>query len=230
MLKQGSAHERRRAATREAIIDAAVAMVRADPGAPFSHEAIAAKTGIAARTVYRHFPTRADLTTAFWVRIRDDTGTRWPETESGIAYSVKALFRQFEKHSAFTRAAITAAAATNHPAHGSAEGRAAFAHSLEGVLDRLPAAQGQQLIAACVAIYSAPFWQMLRDRGQLSSTAAAETAAWLLDAVIAQARRAARSRTSAVRRTGEQNHASTRNVSRSSSRRRAHQRATQRPR
>jgi hypothetical protein len=35
---------------------------------------------------------------------------------------------------------------------------------------------GAQLIAACVSIYSAPFWQMLRDRGQLSAEAAAESA------------------------------------------------------
>jgi AcrR family transcriptional regulator len=218
-------------ATREAIIDAAVVMLREDPGAPFSHEVIAARTGIAARTIYRHFPTRADLTSAFWVRIRDDTGTRWPETESGIATSVKALFRQFERHAPFVRAAIAAAAATNHPAHGSAEGRAAFGHALEGLLDRLPPGQGQQLIAACLAIYSAPFWQMLRDRGQLSSTAAAETAAWVLEAAIGQARRrAGRSRTSSRRRTGAQDHASSSDVSRPSGGRRTYGRATERRR
>lgn len=208
MPERASAHERRRAATREAIIDAAVAMLRQNPGAPFSHEVLAEKTGIAARTIYRHFPTRADLTTAFWGRIRDDTGTRWPETESGIATSVKTLFRQFERHAPFVRAAIAAAAATNSPVHGSAEGRAAFGHALAGLLERLPAAEQQQLIAACLAVYSAPFWQMLRDRGQLSSTAAAETAARVLEAAIGEARRrATRSGTAARRRTGEQDHA-----------------------
>ena len=189
MAERASAHARQKVATREIILDAAVALLEEHPGATFSHEAIAERTGIAARTVYRHFPTRSDLTSAYWLRIRDQAGIRWPETETGIARSVRTLFRQFERHSAFVRASITAAAATEHPTHGSAEGRAAFARSLESLLARLPSRQGQQLIAACVAIYSAPFWQMLRDRGQLSHAAAAETAAWVLDAVIVAARR-----------------------------------------
>ena len=59
MRVSASGHERRK------IVDAAVAMLRENPAAPFSHETIAEKTGIAARTIYRHFPTRADLTAAF---------------------------------------------------------------------------------------------------------------------------------------------------------------------
>jgi hypothetical protein len=69
--------------------------------------------------------------------------------------------------------------------------RRAFFGLRDGRWTGLPAAQGHQLIAACVAIYSAPFWQMLREGGQLSERAAAETATWVLDAVIAEARRRA---------------------------------------
>lgn len=186
MTGSGSAHDRHRAATRGTILDAAMAMLRDEPAEPFSHEAIAARTGLAARTVYRHFPARADLVGALWTRLRDETGTRWPTTEQDIARSIRAQFRQFETHAALVRASIVASAtAGNYQVHGSAEGRAAFRQSLAPLLQRLPAAEANRLVAICVAIYSAPFWQMLRDRGQLSASDAREAASWAIEAIIA---------------------------------------------
>ena len=185
--------ERQRAATRRAILDAALRLLRDEPGAPFSHETVAARAGVAARTVYRHFPARVDLTAALWEHLRDSMGTRWPSAEGEIVPAVRALFDQFEAHAPLTRASIAAAASTGYPVHGSAEGRAAFRRSLAAVLAALPTAEGDRLVAACVAIYSAPFWQMLRERGQLSAAEAREAGADAMDAVLAAARtRAAR--------------------------------------
>ena len=75
-------------------------MLREEPESTISHEAIADRSGIAARTVYRHFPTRGHLGAALWARIRDETGTRWPTTEADIVPAVRAQFAQFEKHEA----------------------------------------------------------------------------------------------------------------------------------
>lgn len=183
-----SAHARQRATTRTAILDAALALVREEPTEPFSHEAIAVRTGVAARTVYRHFPTRAALVGALWERMRDETGTSWPTTEADILPAVRAQFARFEAHASFARAAIVASASADYPTYGSAEGRAAFRQSLAAVLRNLPNEEGDRLVALCVAIYSAPFWQMLRDRGQLAAEDAAEAAARALEAVIGAAR------------------------------------------
>jgi AcrR family transcriptional regulator len=185
--------ERQRAATRAAILDAALRLLREEPAAPFSHETVAERAAVAARTVYRHFPARADLTLALWERIRDTTGTRWPRTEAAILPSLRVTFAQFEEHEALTRAAIASAANTGHPVHGSAEGRAAFREALSELLAELPPDEGDRLVAGCLAIYSAPFWQMLRDRGQLSADGAREAGAAAMDALLAAARaRAAR--------------------------------------
>lgn len=183
-----SAHARQRATTRTAILDAALAMVYTEPTEPFSHEAIAVRTGIAARTVYRHFPTRAALVGALWERMRDDTGTRWPTSEADIAPAVREQFARFEAHAPLARAAIVASASADYPTYGSAEGRAAFRQSLAAVLRDLSPEEGDRLVALCVAIYSAPFWQLLRDRGQLAPNDAAEAAALALEAVIGAAR------------------------------------------
>ena len=185
--------DRQRAATRQAIVDAALRLLREEPATPFSHEAVAERARVAARTVYRHFPARADLTLALWQRIRDTTGTRWPRTESAILPALRVTFAQFEDHEALTRAAIATAASTGHPVHGSAEGRAAFREALADLLAVLPPDDGDRVVASCLAIYSAPFWQMLRDRGQLAPEDAREAGAAALDAVLTAARaRAAR--------------------------------------
>src|SRR5688500_260830 len=128
-----SAHDRQRESTRKAILDSAMTMLRQEPASTISHEAVAERSGIAARTVYRHFPTRGHLGAALWARIRDETGTRWPATEAEIVPAVRAQFAQFEKHEAFVRATMFASATTDVRAQGSAEGRAAFGESLAAV-------------------------------------------------------------------------------------------------
>ena len=184
-----SAHDRQRESTRKAILDSAMTMLREDPASAISHEAIADRSGIAARTVYRHFPTRGHLGAAMWARIRDDTGTRWPATEAEIIPAVRAQFAQFDRHEAFVRATMFAMATSDARAQGSAEGRAAFGQSLAAITRDLSPAEGRRLIAACMAIYSAPFWQMLRDRGKLSAPEARDAAAMALEAVISEAKK-----------------------------------------
>lgn len=193
-LQVRSAHDRQRESTRRAILDSAMTMLREEPASTISHEAIADRSGIAARTVYRHFPTRGHLGAALWARIRDETGTRWPTTEAEIGPAVRAQFAQFEKHEAFVRASLFAAATADITEQGSAEGRAAFGQSLAAVTRGLSPAEAKRLIAVCVAIYSAPFWQMLRDRGKLSAPEAREAAAMAIEAVISAAKNRSRAR------------------------------------
>lgn len=179
--------ERQRLATRVAILNAAMWMLQEEPSVYFAHESVAERASVAARTVYRHFPTRADLTLALWERLRDRTGTRWPRTEEEIVPALRTTFAQFDAQNALTRAALSAGSNTQHAVHGSAEGRAAFREALNQLLAVLPGDEGDRLIAGCVAIYSAPFWQMLRDRGQLRPVEAQEAGAAAMNALLAAA-------------------------------------------
>jgi AcrR family transcriptional regulator len=193
-----SASSRQRAATHNAIIDASLRMLREEAGIPLSHEAVAERAGVADRTVFRHFPTRTDLTAALWERLRDETGTRWPSTEKEIVPMIRQLFDQFEQNATLVRTALRSSANSEYPVHGSAEGRAAFRRSLSGLLARLSKPDGDRLVATAVAIYSAPFWQMLRDRGKLSAKDAREAAATAIDATIVAARASARAKRQAA--------------------------------
>jgi AcrR family transcriptional regulator len=166
------------------LAEQAFRLLTESPDAPFNHEAVARAAGISPRTAYRYFTTQNDLVAAVWQHLRDTTGTVWPRTEESILPSLHALFEQFERNDVLTRTMLAVGARANYSAHGSAEGRAAFRTALAARLAQMPPAAGDQLVATCVAIYSAPFWQMLRDRGQLAPAAAAEAACMALQAVL----------------------------------------------
>src|SRR3712207_2215697 len=70
-----------------------------------------------------------------------------------------------------------------------------FRSSLAPHIEGLPQAEQRRLIAVCLAIYSAPFWQLLRDRGELTGDEPGEAAAWALTAVL----QAAKARTRGTR-------------------------------
>jgi hypothetical protein len=78
---------------------------------------------------------------------------------------------------------------------GGVEGRAAFAQSLSGLLDGLHPAERARAIAVFVAIYSAPFWQLLKDRGGLNRTEAQDAAVWLMEVLLDDHRRTKKRRT-----------------------------------
>ena len=176
--------DRLRADTARRIVEHAFTLLRDAPEAPFSHEAVAERAGVAARTAYRHFPTQDDLVAAVWRHLRDTTGTRWPTREVEILPYLRELYEQFERNAALTRAVLAALPRANYATHGSAEGRAAFTTALAPRIAGMPEDAGRQLVATCVAIYSAPFWQMLRDRGQLAPQDAIAAAVGAMQAVL----------------------------------------------
>jgi AcrR family transcriptional regulator len=182
-----SLRERQKASTRELILETATEIFLRPEGS-FSHEAIALRAGMSARTVYRHFPTQADLFRAMWERHREATETRFPGTEAELLPLVHAQFRHFEEHAAFVDAILAHPSSAEILRHGWQEGHAAFREALAGITATLPEAQARWLVAVCQSIFSAPFWQMLRTRGRLSGEEAADAAAWAMEAVLDAAR------------------------------------------
>ena len=180
--------ERQTQHTREHILDVAKDMVVNAPAEPFSHEHVARAAGVGARTVYRHFPSRADLMQALWERVRDDSKTRFPSTEAEVASFARRQFGEFNEREALVRASLSFSASTELRARGSLEGRPAFRRSLAHITRHLPPAAQRRLIAICLAIYSAAFWQLLRDRGELEGDEPGEAAAWAMTQILQAAK------------------------------------------
>lgn len=139
---------------------------------------------MSARTVYRHFPDRSQLLQALWIRLREQTRTRFPTRPKEIATLVREVFCEFDLHQPLIRAVLNSAAGTEVRERGGAEGRRSFAESLGPLLRGRSVADRSRIIAVFVAIYSAPFWQLLRDRGGLNGKDAQAAAAWALETLL----------------------------------------------
>jgi AcrR family transcriptional regulator len=190
--------DRQTAATREEILAVAMNMLTARV-ANFSHESIAAAAGMGARTVYRYFPDQAELFQALWLRLRDKMNIRFPTREEEIASFLRAAFHVFDDHESLVRAVLGSAAGREVRERGGKEGRAAFAQSLSALSEGLPPSARTRVIAVFVAIYSAPFWQLLRDRGGLNGAEAQDAGAWLMEVLLDALRRKKKRRSDETR-------------------------------
>ena len=187
-----SLRERHTAVTRQQILEVAGRLLVDHPQDLFSHEVIAQRAGVGIRTVYRHFPHRADLLQALWERVRDGTQTTFSSADAGIAPLVFETFGHFNTHESLVRAALTASSAFELQNRGALQGRPTFLQSLAELLVDLPAPSQRRILAVCLGIWSAPFWQLLRDRGELSGKEAQEAGAWAMEVVLNAARAEAR--------------------------------------
>jgi len=191
-----SLRDRQTATTRAEILDVAFEMLTKHPNDAFSHEAIAKKAGMGARTVYRHFPSRAELLQALWERLRGTTGIRFPTDEEEVVPFIRDVFQQFEDHQALVRAVLNSSVGTEVRKTGAVRGRADLTKSLAKVLDGLPPRRQAQMVAVFLTVYSGNFWQTLRDRGGLSGPDAQEAAAWAVEALLIAAHKESKSKTS----------------------------------
>jgi AcrR family transcriptional regulator len=176
--------EKQATAAREHILDAAYDLLIHHMDQPFSHEAIAAKAGVGARTVYRYFPAQADLFEELWVRVRRQAGTVFPAREEEILPQVRVLFEGFNRNEDLINAVLASSAGHKVRQRGAAEGRECFSKSLAALTAGMRPVEKRQVMAVFLAIYSAPFWQLLRERGGLPGQDAIHAAEWALETLM----------------------------------------------
>jgi len=176
-------------ATRDHILGAAFELLVEHPDGSFSHEAVATAAGVGARTVYRYFPAQSDMYEALWLQVRKQSGTVFPTEEAEIVPSIGVLYRAFDQNAKLIRGVMESPAGTRVRARGAEESRASFDQSLQDVTQGLSPSERRQARAVFNGIHSAPFWQMLHDRGGLSNAEAISAASWAAEALLATLRR-----------------------------------------
>jgi AcrR family transcriptional regulator len=185
--------ERHAAMTRDHILDKAYELLINHPDQQFSHEAVAASAGVGARTVYRYFPAQSDLYEAlyeaYWMRVRKQAGTIFPSSEAEILPQIPILFGGFERDQKVICAILESPAGHRIRERGAPEGRASLTKGLAGLTAGMSPAQKRQVVAIFLAIYSAPFWELLRKRGGLSGADAVAAAEWTISTLIQGLRR-----------------------------------------
>lgn len=176
--------EKQATATRDHILGAALELLVEHPDHPFSHESVAKAAGVGARTVYRYFPAQADLFEALWGQVRERSGTVFPTAEAEIVPQIGVLYRAFDQNERLVRAVMESPAGARVRARGAEEGRSSFDQSLQDLIRGRSPAERRQVRAVFHAIHSGPFWQMLRDRGELSGPEAIAAASWAAQALL----------------------------------------------
>jgi AcrR family transcriptional regulator len=172
------------AMTRDHLLNVAYELLVNHPDQPFSHETVAAQAGVGARTVYRYFPAQTDLYEQLWMRVRKQAGTIFPSAESEILPQIPILFGGFDRNAKIIQAVLESPAGHRVRERGAPEGRAAFSKSLAGLTAGISPAEKRRVVAIFLAIYSAPFWELLRKRGGLSGADAIAAAEWAMRALI----------------------------------------------
>lgn len=189
-----SLREKQAAATREHLIDQAYELLVEHPEEPFSHEAIARRAGVGARTVYRYFPTQAELYEELWLRVRREAGTIFPTAEEQILPQVPVLFGGFDRNEKVVTAVLRSAAGHMVRERGAPEGRESFSKSLGKLLAGKSQAEKKRVVAVFLAIYSAPFWELLRTRGGLNGPEAVAAAEWAMTTLLEELRQSRESK------------------------------------
>lgn len=178
--------ERQAAATRGLILDAAFGILTGEAREVISHELVAVRAGASARTIYRHFPTQADLYRALWdERLRDFIPPGFPTSADEIAPRAAEAFARFDANEAVIRTLMASPAGSRIRDRGGIEGRAAFEQALAPMVAHLDAEQRRVVVGVFVALFSSPYWSVLRDRAALSGPEAQRAVRWAMQALLA---------------------------------------------
>lgn len=186
--QEATLKDKRAAATHDHILGAALRLLVEQPDHPFSHEAVAKAAGVGARTVYRYFPAQQDLCEALWGKVREQSGTVFPTQEGEIVSKIGALYAAFDENEKLIRAVLESPAGARVRARGAEEGRTSFEGSLRELMRGRSAGERRQVRAVFQSLHSAPFWQMLRDRGGLTGAEAIAAARWAAQALLSALR------------------------------------------
>jgi AcrR family transcriptional regulator len=148
-------------------------------------EIIAQRAGIQRRTVFRHFPGKSDLLSAFWPWLNDRIGAATvPQTVEDILAGPKTTFPKFDRHDGAMRAAIHSQTGREMRLGTVADRRANFAKALAPVVEALSGQDRRRVEALAHLLYSASAWEILKDYGGLTGAEAGDAASWTLKVIL----------------------------------------------
>ncbi len=180
-------------ATREKILAGVRTMLEADPDNALGFDELAEVSGVNRRTIFRHFPTKEDLLSAFWHSANASLGVRfWPESERDLVELPPELFASLDGIEGIVRASHASGAGRQMRLQANGERQAAFRKSLSDVTDNLDPERARQLEATVQLLFSATAWQTMKDYWGLSGMEAGKAAAWAIGALLDAARREGR--------------------------------------
>jgi AcrR family transcriptional regulator len=173
--------------TRATILDALEGALGEAGGAELSLARLAARAGVAEATVYRHFPSKADLFDAFSRRAaqRFDVTPDLVDDLADLAERIVDVFAYFRENEALLRAAQRTPDMAEYSRNVRKSRRERLAQL---VAKRYPALSGDEQRAAVGVLHmvvSPVHWLWLVDSCGLSDAQAADAARWAFGSLLA---------------------------------------------
>ncbi|MBD9480058.1 TetR/AcrR family transcriptional regulator [Pseudoxanthomonas sp. PXM02] len=172
-------------ATRARILDAAAALMEASPdgAASVTTKRIAEEAGITEVTLYRHFPSRADLNQALWQHMNDQQGVAggFPATLAEMPQRLVPLFTSFDTTPAHILNTLVSPTGRDMRSSQNEVRCEAFLRAVQSDNPALADTDRVQAAAVLQLLYSAYSWLSLREQWGLSGAEAARAVGWALE-------------------------------------------------
>lgn len=172
-------------ATRQRIVDALVEQATELGRSDFSIAAVAARAGVAERTVYRYFPTREALLDA--VNGVVDSGARSiePMSPDDVAGHIRLLYAWFEDNAQLVEASHVTGVGSEVRAHGRRQRGARTRAMIDEWLADLPEADRRRTFAVFRSMFGSFTWRTMRNELGLSAEETVDAVEWVADLVMA---------------------------------------------
>lgn len=175
--------------TRSEIVAAVAAMIADQHPASVTVPAVADRARVSVRTVYRHFPTKADLLDATSRRYLDHVGAEAaPRSSSELERHLGPLWQIFAADVDAVRAEHATAVGRDLRVRRLESARPGVVEAIEREAPGLPDAEREQLVDLVIGLTSSSMFLELADRIGRDATQAADLALWAVRALIAVAR------------------------------------------
>lgn len=177
-------HDRRAALGRDAVLDALVAHLEAGDADAVSMEDLAREAGVSRRTLYRYFPTRADLLAAAAEHVRGRILAVEPAIAAGgIAASFRAGVARSAARPRLARALL--ATESGRAVRGTfRQARVeAIRREVRRLAPRLPKRDVDRAAAVLAYLCSLDAWLSLQDESGLNPERAEEAVLWAIDLI-----------------------------------------------
>jgi AcrR family transcriptional regulator len=163
------------AATRARILAACASLMQS--GTELTYSAIAKTADVQERTVYRHFPTKADLQTGLWEWITTRlTHTDFaPRTTDELVANMRSAFADFDASALLVQSMLHSPQGIEVRVRQQPGRHAMFRGCVDAAAPQAPAEVRERAAAALQVLYSAPSWDLLRTFWNMDASQAADT-------------------------------------------------------
>lgn len=184
---QTGQRERNKEEVRTRILDAAIELL-ADGWAEVNHDAVAERTGISRRTVYRYFDDRQKLLAAASTRVRELAGSRvaFPKQESDLL-DTRSIYEGFDRIAPIATLVRSTPEGRAMRLSQKAERQASYLDATADAVKDL-AEPDRTLATAMLQVLHTTPWLEMRDHWDLNGEQIGRVTAWAIRTLLADLR------------------------------------------